>query len=297
MPPERLVLTASTSEAYALLFKLLADAGDAVAYPAPSYPLIEHLARLEGLRPLPYRLDPEDGFRPDAASLPRGIRAVVAVSPNNPTGSYLDAESLRALGASAPALIVDEVFRPFPLDAAPGPSGVEGAGPLTFVLGGLSKELGLPQLKLAWIAVSGEGGAASEAVERLAYLADQYLSVATPVQRALPSLLRDARPVREAIAARCRGNLAALRALAGAVPEVTVLPVGGGWTAVLRVPAVLGEEALALRLLETRRVAVQPGYFFDFPRQGYLVVSLLPPPESFREGCRRVLEELTALAR
>ena len=297
VPPERLVLTASTSEAYALLFKLLADVGDAVAHPAPSYPLIEHLARLEGLRPIPYRLDPEDGWRPDPANVPGGVRAVVAVSPNNPTGSYLDGESLRALGGRAPALIVDEVFRPFPLEGAPGPSGVEAEDGLTFTLGGLSKELGLPQLKLAWIAVSGTPAAVHAAVDRLAFLADQYLSVATPVQRALPSLLRDARPVREAIAARCRGNLATLRALAADVPEVSVLPVGGGWTAVLRIPAHLEEETLALRLLEVRRVAVQPGYFFDFPREGYLVLSLLPPSHSFREGCQRVLEELSALAR
>ena len=292
VPPERIVLTASTSEAYALLFKLLADPGEVVAYPVPSYPLIEHLARLEGLTPLPYRLHPEDAWRPDPATVPRTARAVVAVSPNNPTGSYLDRASLSALAAASPALVVDEVFRAFPLDAPPGPSGVEIEGTLTFTLGGLSKELGLPQLKLAWIAVSGEPGLAGDAVERLAYLADQYLSVATPVQRSLPALLRDARPVREAIAARCRDNLASLRALAQEVPEVSVLPVGGGWTAVLRVPTVLGEEALALRLLEVQRVAVHPGYFFDFPREGYLVLSLLSPPPSFREGCRRVLEEV-----
>ncbi|HEX5044366.1 MAG TPA: pyridoxal phosphate-dependent aminotransferase [Candidatus Polarisedimenticolaceae bacterium] len=296
VPPERIVLTASTSEAYALLFKLLADGGDAVAHPVPSYPLIEHLARLEGLRPLPYRLDPEDGWRPEPASLSPGVRAVVAVSPNNPTGSYLERESLAALAAASPALIVDEVFRAFPLESAPGPSAVD-AGPLTFTLGGLSKELGLPQLKLAWIAVSGEGRPVREAMERLAYLADQYLSVATPVQRALPALLRGARPVREAIAGRCRENLAALRELARHAPEVSVLPVGGGWTAVLRVPALLDEEALALRILDVHRVAVQPGYFFDFPREGYLVVSLLPPRASFREGCRRVLEAVSALAR
>ena len=296
VPPERIVLTASTSEAYALLFKLLADPGDPVAHPVPSYPLIEHLARLEGLVPRAYRLDPDDGWRPDAASMPAGTRAVVAVSPNNPTGSYLDGESLRALAAASPALIVDEVFRAFPLDDAPGPSGID-TGPLTFTLGGLSKELGLPQLKLAWIAVSGEPGRVKEAVERLAYLADQYLSVSTPVQRALPALLQSARPVRETIAARCRENLATLRALARDVPEVSVLPAGGGWTAVLRVPTVLGEESLALRLLEGRGVAVQPGYFFDFPREGYLVLSLLPPPGTFREGSRRLLAEVEALAR
>jgi alanine-synthesizing transaminase len=296
VPPERILLTASTSEAYGLLFKLLADPGEAIAFPAPSYPLIEHLARLEGLTPHPYRLDPEDGWRPDPTRVPAGMRAVVAVSPNNPTGSYLDGESLRALAAASPALIVDEVFRAFPLDDRPGPSGVEAAGPLTFTLGGLSKELGLPQVKLAWIAVSGGAAAALSAVEHLSYVADQYLSVGTPVQRALPALLERAAPVRAAIAARCRANLDALRALAREVPEVSVLPVGGGWTAVLRVPAVLGEEALALRLLE-RGVSVQPGYFFDFPREGCLVLSLLPPRESFREGCARVLDTVRALAR
>jgi aspartate/methionine/tyrosine aminotransferase len=295
--PERIVLTASTSEAYALLFKLLADPGDAVAYPVPSYPLIEHLARLEGLRPIAYRLEAEDGFRPDPGTFPPGARAVVAVSPNNPTGSYLDASSLRALAASGPALVVDEVFRAFPLEGKPGPSGLESGGPLTFTLGGLSKELGLPQLKLAWIVVGGDAHEVAQAVERLAYLCDHYLSVATPVQLALPALLRQAAPVREAIHARCRENLQALRDLAREVPACSVPPVHGGWTALLRVPGVLGEEALVLRLLERRGVAVQPGYFFDFAREGYLVLSLLPPPRSFREGSRRVLEEVSALAR
>lgn len=295
VPVGCIVLTASTSEAYSLLFKLLADPGDAIAYPAPSYPLLEHLARLEGLTPHPYRLDPEDDWRPDPTSVPAGARAVVAVSPNNPTGSYLDPASLRALGNASPALIVDEVFRAFSLDHPPGPPGL-GAASLTFTLGGLSKELGLPQVKLAWIAVSGDWRVVSGAVDRLVYLADQYLSVATPVQCALPDLLQRARPVRRAILERCLENLSALRTLVREAPEVSVLPVGGGWTAVLRVPTLLGEEALALRLLE-RGVAVHPGYFFDFPREGYLVLSLLPTPDTFREGCRRVLEEVTALAR
>jgi aspartate/methionine/tyrosine aminotransferase len=295
--PDRIVLAASTSEAYALLFKLLADPGDTVAFPAPSYPLIEHLARLEGLSPVPYRLDPDDAWRPDRGSLPAGARVLVAVSPNNPTGSYLDGEALQALSGAAPALVVDEVFRAFPLEAPTGPTSVGFEDTLTFTLGGLSKELGLPQLKLAWIVVSGEEAAVTAAVERLGYLADQYLSVATPVQHALPTLLGRAAPVREAIAARCGINLRALRDLAQEVPEVSVPPVEGGWTALLRMPAVIGEEALALRLLEERGVAVQPGYFFDFPREGILVLSLLPPPASFHEGIRRVLHEVKALAR
>jgi alanine-synthesizing transaminase len=296
VPADRVVLVASTSEAYGLLFKLLADPGDAVAFPTPSYPLLEHLAGLEGVRALPYRLDPDDGWRPDAGTVAGGVRAVVAVSPNNPTGSYLDAEALSSLDSLAAdrgaALVVDEVFRPFPLDRAePGPCSAERAEALTFTLGGLSKELGLPQLKLAWIAVSGPTALASEAVERLAFLADQYLSVGTPVQLALPELFARAAPVREAILARCRANLVALRALTREAPGTAALPVEGGWSAVLRFPAVLGEEALTLRLLERAAVAVQPGYFFDFPREGYLVLSLLPPPQSFFEGARRVLAE------
>jgi alanine-synthesizing transaminase len=300
--PERVTLTASTSEAYSFLFKLLADPGEAILVPTPSYPLFEHLACVEGVKAVAYRLDAEAGWRVDAHALadaPESTRALVVVHPNNPTGSFVapdDAEALSELAARRGwAIIADEVFLDYPLDGGPG-EGLCFAGhraALTFTLGGLSKSVGLPQLKLAWIVATGPEDAVLPAVERLEFVADTFLSVATPVQLALPSLLRDGGEVREAIRARCRTNLSALRRAAAELPAVSVLPPGGGWSAVLRVPAVVSEEELVLELLQNDGVAVHPGYFFDFPGEGTLVLSLLPAPETFAEGVHRLLRRLS----
>ena len=296
--PERVVLTASTSEAYAFLFKLLAEPGDAVLVPSPSYPLFEHLARLEGVEVLPYHLNPELGWRPDLdaiASAPAGVRAIVVVHPNNPTGSFVhpgDAAALERLAAARGwAVIADEVFLDYPLAGGDGSgwSFAAAEDALTFALGGLSKSVGLPQLKLAWIAGSGPRPLLEAALARIEFIADTFLSVGTPVQLALPALLRDGAPVRAAILERCRDNLAELQRAAAAVPEVSVRSPGGGWSAALRVPAVVGEEELTLELLEEDGVAVHPGYFFDFPSAGTLVLSLLPEPAAFREGVDRLL--------
>ena len=296
--PDRIVLTASTSEAYSFLFKLLCEPGDAVLVPAPSYPLFDHLARLEGVEPIPYHLDPEAGWRLSPAELCEAeerVRAVVVVHPNNPTGSLVhpaDAAELRTIcQARGWALVADEVFLDFDLDGGPGSgrSLVEGASCLTFCLGGLSKSCGLPQLKASWIAAAGPEAVVSEALERLELMADTYLSVSTPVQNALPFILGRGAVVREAIKARCRGNLALLRSMASEVPEAGVLSPGGGWSAVLRFPRTIDEEALVVELLEHHGVGVFPGFFFDFPYDGVVVASLLPHEESFREGCRRLL--------
>jgi aspartate/methionine/tyrosine aminotransferase len=299
--PSHVVLTASTSEAYTFLFKLLCAPGDAVLVPTPSYPLFEQLARVEAVEALQYRLEAEAGWRLDLHELsaaPESVRAVIVVHPNNPTGSFVhpaDADALEALCARRGwALIADEVFLDYPLDggAGAGTTFARRRRALTFTLGGLSKSVGLPQLKLAWIAVSGPRRQVGPALERLDYIADTFLSVATPVQLALPALLRHGRAVRRAILARCRGNLRTLRQLVRRLPAVDVPPVGGGWSAVMRFPAVIGEEELALELLRRDRVAVHPGYFFDFPRDGVLVVSLLPEPASFRAGVARLVTRL-----
>ena len=301
--PERVVLTASTSEAYALLFKLLADPGEAVLVPSPSYPLFEHLARAEGVEAIPYHLHPELGWRPDigeVAAAPERVRAAVVVHPNNPTGSFVhpdDAAALeRVAAARGWAVIADEVFLDYPLDGGPGAGATfaTAGDALTFTLGGLSKSVGLPQLKLGWIVAGGPDHLTRPALERLEFIADTFLSVGTPVQLALPALLREAAPVRAAILARTRANLAELRRAAAAVPEVSVLPAGGGWSAVLRVPDVVGEEELTLELLERDGVAVQPGYFFDFPAAGVLVVSLLPEPAALAEGASRLFATVRA---
>jgi alanine-synthesizing transaminase len=301
--PERVLLTASTSEAYAFLFKLVADPGEAVLVPTPSYPLFEHLASVEGVVAVPYRLDPEAAWRLDLPALehaPEKVRAVVMVHPNNPTGSFVhpaDAATVAALAAERGwALIADEVFLDYPLSGGAGASMSFAARSdvLTFTLGGLSKSVGLPQLKLAWIVTGGPEPAVTAALDRLEFIADTFLSVATPVQLALPDLLHRGSAVRDAILARCRGNLAALQGALAGLPAVSATPPGGGWSAVLRFPAVVGEEDLALELLGEDGVAVHPGYFFEFPGEGTLVLSLLPEPGIFAEGVRRLLRRLAA---
>ena len=295
--PAHVVLAASTSEAYSWLFKLLCDAGDRVLVPRPSYPLFEHLTALEGVGAEPYSLEYHGRWSIDMASLraaPERTRAVLVVSPNNPTGSYLPAEELAALTQLCRdrrwAVVVDEVFADYPLDAqAPITDIAARADVLTFSLAGLSKSVGLPQLKLAWIVAGGPAAARDAALASLELVADSYLSVATPVQLAAPHLLRAGALVRGAIQQRIRQNLDALRAAARGVPACEVLRAEGGWSAVVRVPATLGEEALVVGLVEREGILVHPGYFFDFPREAYLVVSLLPPPAAFADACARLL--------
>jgi aspartate/methionine/tyrosine aminotransferase len=300
VPSDRIVLTASTSEAYGFLFKLLCDAGDEVLVPRPSYPLFEYLAGLEGVAARPYPLVFDGEWRVDLPALAGEVtprtRAVVVVSPNNPTGSFVKPDEAAALHAAAArtglALIADEVFADFPL--APGVGGAgfaAGGAALSFSLGGLSKSCGLPQLKLAWIAVGGPAPLRGEALARLELIADTYLSVSTPVQRAAPALLARADGLRQPIAARVASNLAVLRrAVRGSA--ATLLPPEGGWSAVLRIPATLGEEERVLSLLEREDVLVHPGYFFDFPHEAFVVVSLLPRPDEFEEAVSRLLRVL-----
>ena len=301
--PNRVVLTASTSEAYTFLFKLLCAPGESVLAPVPSYPLFEHLAGLEAVELVPYRLHAALAWRSDTAELdeaPQTTRAVVVVHPNNPTGSPVHPEDGASLVSRCAdrgwALIADEVFLDYILeDSGPAPRSFAATSAcLTFTLGGLSKSVGLPQLKLAWIVVGGPDAVVDATLERLDYVADAFLSVATPVQLALPSLLAQGRPVREAIRARCRANLHALVAAVGDVPAVSLHRPRGGWSAVLRVPAVMSEEELVLELLERDGVAVHPGYFFDFPGEAWMVLSLLPREHTFNEGVRRLLRRIAS---
>lgn len=298
--PESVVLTASTSEAYSLLFKLLCDPGQAVLFPAPSYPLFEHLASLEGVGAVAYRLERHRGWQADFASGSlRDARAVVVVHPNNPTGSYVEPGAARELSAACSRygvpLIADEVFLDYPLlSQAPLSSFASRSDALTFTLGGLSKYVGLPQLKLAWIVVSGPPQDVAVALERLSFMADSYLSVGTPVQLALPELFVEGAAVRAAILERCKSNLACLGEAATRMGAVEVIPPGGGWNVVLRYPNVVEEEVLALELLAEEGVAVHPGYFFDFSEPGYLALSLLPEQQLFAEGVRRLLQRITA---
>jgi aspartate/methionine/tyrosine aminotransferase len=301
---DRVLLTSSTSEAYGYLFKLLGNPGDRVLVPSPSYPLFDQLARLDGLVPARYHLSPEDDWRPDTAAIesaPSRTRALIVVHPNNPTGSMVrrdDGSRLVAICRERGwALIADEVFLPYRFGMATDvvPSFTADATGLGFTLGGLSKSIGLPQAKLSWIVVTGPEAEVAAASHRLEYIADAYLSVSGPVAQAAASLLDLGRPIQEAILSRCRENAGRLVRLAAGCAVVDAAMPDAGWSAVVRVPAVLDEEELAMRLHEERGVAVHPGYLFDFPRDGYLVLSLLPEPEIFDEGVRRLLSFVTEI--
>lgn len=292
--PERVVLTASTSEAYALLFKLLGDPGDRVLAPVPSYPLFEYLAGLESLEVVPYpcRWDGDSWFI-DLPALEERIddrtRAILAVSPNHPTGAVIrGAEADRVLALCRErglALISDEVFADYLVSDAPSRlrSLAGRSEALVFVLGGLSKTCLLPQLKAAWIAVSGPAALADDALARLEVVADTYLSVNTPVQLALPRLLALRERIRAPLMARLAVNRTTLEtALRGSA--ASPLPADGGWSAVIRVPRHPGEEERVLRLLTRHGLSVHPGFFFDFPTEAFLVASLLAPEDEFARG-------------
>jgi aspartate/methionine/tyrosine aminotransferase len=295
--PAQVVLSASTSEMYAWLFKLLCDAGESVLVPRPSYPLFEHLTRLEGVRAESYRLEYHGRWDVDLDSIaaaPSGTRALLLVSPNNPTGSYLSARELEAVTRLCRdrgwALIVDEVFADYVLDAtSPITDVAVSSGVLAFSMGGASKSLGLPQVKLGWTIVGGPDADRAAALDGLELIADTFLSVGTPVQVAASELLRRGASVREAIHARVRANLAAARRVAARYPSCDLLPVDGGWSGVVRVPATRGEETLVLDLLAEERVLVHPGYFFDFEHEAFLVFSLLVPEGVFADAFDRTL--------
>jgi alanine-synthesizing transaminase len=295
---DRVAVTSSTSEAYALLFKLLCDAGDQVLVPHPSYPLFEHLTRLECVEAVPYSLEYHGSWRIDVDSVRRAVsdrtRAILVVSPNNPTGSILHRDDLAMLAAIASehnlALIGDEVFADYRLEPAPAATDVLAGGDvLAFSLGGLSKSAGLPQLKLGWIGFGGPSAQVDEILAAYEIVADTYLSVSTPVQAAAAHLIASGAAIRAQIMARIKRNLEALRAQAAAFPSVSVLPVEGGWSAVLQVPAVTSEEALILTLLDQDDVLVHPGYFFDFAREAFVVISLLVEPPMFDKAIARLL--------
>jgi aspartate/methionine/tyrosine aminotransferase len=294
------VLTASTSEAYAILFKLLCNPGDDVLVPQPSYPLFDLLTRLEGVNGRPYQLDSHGVWSIDHASVEAALtpssRAVLIVSPNNPTGSMLRERDRAWLvdlcEARGLALISDEVFADYPLAPRPDACSVIAAGDtraLSFSLGGLSKSAGLPQVKLGWMIVHGPGDQVAESLERLDLICDTALSVSTPVQVAAARLIEAGRDVRASIAGRIAANLAALRARVATWPAVTLQEPEGGWSAVIEVPATASEEALVLRALHDARVIIHPGHFFDFAREAFLVMSLLPDPDVFGEALGRLL--------
>jgi len=301
---DRIVLTASTSEAYSILFRLLCDpVRSQVLTPVPSYPLFEHLTRLDGVDARPYPLEYHGTWSVALDDLDHAwtadTAAVLAVSPNNPTGSALGARDADELAQRCEdrqtALILDEVFCDYPLgEPLKEPRALAGPGCLLFRLGGLSKTVGLPQVKLGWIALDGPEDLVVEALDRLELICDTYLSVSIPVQAAGPALLERGAEIRQQILARVRTNYAALQAAVRRARGATLLRAEGGWSAVLRVPATKSEEELVLDLLEHDDVVVHPGYFFDFAYEAFLVLSLLPETDRFTRGAHRILERIDA---
>lgn len=295
---DSLVLTSGTSEGYSYVFRLLANPGDEILVPKPSYPLFDFLADLQDVKLTPYPLLYDHGWQIDFHSLERAVgpatRGIVLVNPNNPTGSYVNQAERERLNdlclEHGLALIVDEVFLDYALDNVAHPSFATNTGALTFTLSGLSKISALPQMKLAWIAVSGPAKLAVEATSRLEVVADTYLSVGAPVQLAARAMLEQRHAVQSQIAARVRENLAELDRQLALQKTCSRLAVEGGWYAILRVPVTQSDEDLAIALLREKGVLVHPGHFYDFPEDGFLVLSLIAMPAEFSSGLEKVLD-------
>lgn len=298
--PAQIFLTVSTSEAYTYAFRLLCEPGDEVLVPQPSYPLFEFLADLQDVKLRPYELIYDHGWQIDFHSLECAItpdtRAVLVVHPNNPTGSYVKKEEKRLLDRICEkhemAVIADEVFLDYSLGEVESLSFAGSRGALTFTLSGLSKISGLPQMKAAWMVLNGPDSLAQEASARLEVIADTYLSPNAPVQWALPEMLSTRVGIQEQLIERVRENLAVLDEGLSRQSLCSRLEVEGGWYAILRVPATRSDEELAIELLDREGVLVQPGHFYDFASDGYLVVSLITPTRVFKQGMRKLLEFL-----
>ncbi len=301
--PNNIVLTASTSEAYSFVLRLLVNPGDNVLFPRPSYPLLDHLAQLNDVEMRRYALRYEGAWALDWESLRQAVttktRAIVTVNPNNPTGSILKRDEAQALKTICKerslALISDEVFADYAwgsdknrVSTLAGKSGV-----LTFTLGGISKMLGLPQMKLSWICVGGPAVPKNQSLQRLEMIADTYLSVNTPVQNALPQWMAKREAIQDNIRQRIVTNRKVLENIPWIKSGSDLLPAEGGWYAILRVPATRSEEEWALKILKNAHVLVHPGYFFDFDREAYLVLSLLPDTTKFKVACKRLFSVLS----
>ena len=295
--PEQVILTASTSEGYSFIFRLLCEPGDGVLVPAPSYPLFEFLASIQDVKLVSYPLIYDHGWQIDLHSLSEALttrtRAILVVHPNNPTSSFVKPAEMEIVHSICQerelALVADEVFLDYAHDGLARPSFARPRQALTFTLSGISKICALPQMKLAWIVTSGAPELAREAMARLEVIADTYLSLSTPVQLALPEFLARREGIQRQVKERVAANLAELDRQLAEKESVRRLDIEGGWYAVLRVPATRPDEELAIDLLEQHSVIVHPGHFYDFPREGHLVVSLITLADVFAEGIRRVM--------
>jgi alanine-synthesizing transaminase len=296
-----LILTASTSEAYSFIFRLLCNSDDELLIPTPGYPLFDFLADVNDVKLTRYPLFYDHGWHIDMHTLKQAItprtRGIIVVHSNNPTGHFTKPAEVTELNQicsarqMAMAIIADEVFLDFALGTAQ-ESFVTNNDALTFTMSGISKIAGLPQMKFAWLVVSGPEIEKREALARLEMIADTYLSLNAPIQLAAPVLLRQRVVFQQQLMARVRANLGELDAQLAKKQDVSRLAVEGGWYAVIRIPATRSDEELAIELLEKQEVYLHPGHFYDFPRDGYLVVSLITPTQDFSEGMRRVLSTI-----
>jgi alanine-synthesizing transaminase len=296
--PESLLLTTSTSEAYSYVFRLLCNPHDEILVPKPSYPLFDFLGDLQDVALIPYALQHAQGWFIDFPSILRGLtprtRAVLLVHPNNPTGSYVKPEEVRQLNDLCHernlALIVDEVFLDYSLASQRRKTFAANQDALTFTLSGLSKIAALPQMKVAWVATTGPQALARSALDRLEIIADTYLSLNSPTQWAFPGLFAQRRSLQPQVLQRIRENWGHLRSLANGKTSCEVLDTEGGWCAVLRIPGERSDEDLAIELLQRAHVLVHPGHFYDFPSDGFVVVSLITPRDDFQRGISCLLE-------
>jgi aspartate/methionine/tyrosine aminotransferase len=300
--PERIILTTSTSEGYSFVFRLLCNPGDELLVPKPSYPLFEFLADLQDVKLIPYPLIYDHGWQMDFPSLQKAVtprtRGVVIVHPNNPTGSFVHSHEQNSLilfcREHSLALIADEVFLDYSHHRSPQQSFAANQSVLTFTLSGISKISALPQMKVAWIVTSGPESEVEAAQARLEVIADTYLSMNAPIQLALPTLLNQRHPIHRQLMDRVLTNLVELDRQLAKQKVCQGLDVEGGWYAVLRVPVTQTDEELAIDLLRRNFVLVHPGHFYDFPSDGYLVLSLITLEAEFAEGIERILELMIA---
>jgi aspartate/methionine/tyrosine aminotransferase len=301
LDPEHLILATSTSEGYSFVFRLLCNPGDELLVPRPSYPLFEFLADLQDVKLVPYPLIYDHGWQMDFPSLQKAMskrtRGVVVVHPNNPTGSFVHRDEQESLNHFCRehelVLIADEVFLDYAHGRGPQQSFAANQDVLTFTLSGVSKISALPQMKVAWIATSGPAAKVEPALARLDVIADTYLSMNAPIQWALPALLEQRKTIQQQLLDRVAGNLAELDRQLAAQKTCQRLTVEGGWYAVLRVPLTQTDEELAIDLLRRQSVLLHPGHFYDFPTDGYLVLSLITQKAEFAEALQRVLERVS----
>jgi alanine-synthesizing transaminase len=294
---EDMFLTTSTSEAYSFVFRTLCNPGDEVLVPEPSYPLLRFLADVQDVRLVRYPLVYDHGWQIDFHALESAItaraRGVIVVHPNNPTGHFSKPEEVTKLNgicsARQMAVIADEVFLDFVLAGTQPASFAANTGALTFAVSGLSKISGLPQMKTAWLTVSGPEQMKASALARLEVIADTYLSINAPVQMAAPVFLEQRHGFQKQLMARVRKNLTELDRQLARQKACSRLEVEGGWYAVVRVPATRSDEDLAIELLEKSGVYVHPGHFYDFPADGFLIVSLITPEQQFAKGIELLL--------